>query len=202
MVIGSDQYKCFSDTAYVTVAVGSYPTVNLGTGALVVAGTPVVMDPILTNGPFLNYTWTPVQNLSCTNCPKPIATINTNITYKLEVENVYGCMASDTISYTVQCEEASQLFVPNAFSPDNDGLNDVLMVRGKGLASVKYFRIFNRWGQLVFEKNNFNPNDPNHGWDGKVNGVPANPEVYVYTAEVVCTAGGVFVKKGNVTLFR
>jgi gliding motility-associated-like protein len=202
MVIGSDQYKCFSDTAYVTVAVGSYPTVNLGSGALVVAGTPVVMDPILTNGPFLNYTWTPVQNLSCTNCPKPIATINTNITYKLEVENVYGCMASDTISYTVQCEEASQLFVPNAFSPDNDGLNDVLMVRGKGLASVKYFRIFNRWGQLVFEKNNFNPNDPNHGWDGKVNGVPANPEVYVYTAEVVCTAGGVFVKKGNVTLFR
>jgi gliding motility-associated-like protein len=76
------------------------------------------------------------------------------------------------------------------------------MVRGKGLASVKYFRIFNRWGQLVFERNNIAANVAGEGWDGKVNGMPASPDVYVYTVEVICTAGANFVKKGNVTLFR
>jgi hypothetical protein len=76
------------------------------------------------------------------------------------------------------------------------------MIRGKGLATVRYFRVFNRWGQLVFERSNFNANDPQHGWDGKINGIPANPDVYVYTAEVVCTAGSNFIRKGNVTLVR
>ena len=201
-LIGKDAYDCFADTALVTVAVGEYPVVNLGSGSLVVAGTQVTMNPILTNGPFKNYVWTPFTDLSCNNCPRPVATINTNISYKLEAENIYGCKGSDTINYTVTCEEAVQLYVPNAFSPDGDGLNDVLMIRGKGLAAIKYFRIFNRWGQLVFERNNVAANDPGQGWDGRVNGKPANPDVYVYTAEVVCTGGSVFEKKGNVTLFR
>lgn len=201
-VIGRDAYNCFADTGYITVAVGNYPVVDLGSGGTVVAGTPVTFSPQLGNGPFKSYTWTPFTSLSCNNCPQPVATINNDITYKLEVENVYGCKASDTIIYKVICEEATQVFIPNAFSPDNDGLNDVLMVRGKGLSRVKYFRIFNRWGQLVFERNNFNANDPQQGWDGKINGVPANPGVFVYTAEVVCTAGASFIKKGNVTLVR
>lgn len=201
-VIGGDPYNCFADTAYVSVAVGNYPTVDLGTGTTVVAGTNITMNPILTNGPIKSYTWTPAINLSCSDCRQPVATINNNITYKLEVQNIYGCKASDTIIYKVTCEEASQVYIPNAFSPDGDGLNDVFMVRGRGIASVKYLRVFNRWGQLVFEKNNFNANDAQMGWDGRVNGITANPDVYVYTAEMICTAGSTFIKKGNVTLVR
>jgi large repetitive protein len=117
------------------------------------------------------------------------------------VENAFGCIGSDTINFKVNCDP-NQLFIPNAFSPDGDGTNDVLMVRGKGISAVKYFRVFNRWGQLVFERNNINVNDPQQGWNGSINGVPAQPDVYVYTAEAVCTAGGTFVYKGNVTLVR
>ena len=201
-VIGGDAYKCFADTAYINVAVGKYPTVNIGTGGVVVAGTQVPFAPVLTNGPFKNYTWTPSTDLSCPNCANPIATINTNIIYKLDVENIFGCKASDTIQYQVRCEEALQVFIPTGFSPDGDGINDILMVRGKGLASVKYLRIFNRWGQLVFERENVKANDPSGGWDGRIKGILADPDVYVFTAELVCTAGGTFVQKGNITLVR
>ncbi|WP_207492637.1 PKD domain-containing protein [Aridibaculum aurantiacum] len=201
-VTARDPFNCFQSTASVIVAVGEYPTVNIGTGTTVVAGTQLQFDPVITNGPIRRYTWTPTTDLSCTNCPKPIATINNNITYKLEVENIYGCKGSDTIEYKIRCEEEAQVYIPNAFSPDGDGVNDIFMVRGKGLALVKYFRVFNRWGQLVFERSNFKANDPLSGWDGRVNGIAANADVYVYTAEMACTGGDVYVKKGNVTLVR
>ncbi len=201
-VIGRDIYNCFFDTAKVIVAVGEYPLVDIGTGTTVIAGTQVPFNPVITNGPIRRYTWTPTVDLSCSNCANPVASINNNITYKLEVENIYGCKGSDTIIYKIRCEEESQVFIPNAFSPDGDGVNDVFMLRGKGLALVKFFRVFNRWGQLVFERSNFNANDPKDGWDGKVNGIPAAPEVYVYTAELACTGGDVYVRKGNVTLVR
>lgn len=201
-VTGSDMYNCFTSTAVVRVVVGPYPTVNLGTGRQVVAGSKITLQPQVTNGPIAVYTWQPATDLSCSNCLQPVATINNNITYRLEVVNIWGCSASDTIQYTIRCEEASQVYLPNAFSPDGDGLNDQFVVRGRGLATVKYFRVFNRWGQMIFEKNNFNANDPRYGWDGKVNGMPASPDVYVYTAEMMCTGGEVYVKKGNVTLVR
>lgn len=200
-VVCFDAENCFTDTGYVTVAVGYNPTVSLPAGSLVVAGTQIVLTPALTGGPFARYTWTPNQDLSCNNCPNPVATINNNILYKLEVETIYGCTATDTVGYTVLCQK-DQVFIPNAFSPDGDGVNDILMVRGKGVSTVKSFRIFNRYGQVVFEKQNFSANDPSAGWDGKVNGVPASPDVYVFTAEVLCTAGANYVYKGNITLFR
>jgi len=200
-VIAFDQFNCFSDTGFVRVAVGPYPTVDLGTGTTVIAGTNVNLNATITGGPIASYRWTPTRDLSCTNCGNPLATINTNILYKLEVENIYGCTASDTISFKVNCD-ISQVFIPNAFSPDGDGINDILMVRAKGIAQVKYFRVFNRWGQLVFERSNINANDPQQGWNGKINGAAANPDVYVYTAEAICTAGGTYVYKGNVTLVR
>jgi gliding motility-associated-like protein len=200
-VIGFDAENCFTDTAFVTVAVGYNPTVNLTPGSLVVAGTQIIMQPLLTGGPFSRYIWTPNRDLSCNDCPNPVVTINNNIQYKLEVETIYGCTASDTATYTVQCQQ-DQVYIPNAFSPDGDGINDILMVRGKGVARVKSFRIFNRFGQVVFEKQNFDANDPGSGWDGRVNGVPASPDVYVFMAEVLCTAGATYNYKGNVTLFR
>jgi gliding motility-associated-like protein len=94
-----------------------------------------------------------------------------------------------------------QVFIPNAFSPDGDGLNDIFMIRGRGI-TVKSFRIFNRWGEMVFEKQNFFPDDPKFGWDGKVKGVPATPDVFVYTAEIFCDNGIPYTYKGNVTILK
>jgi len=201
-VVGSDADNCFTDTAFVTIGVGYNPTLQLPQGGLLVAGTAVNLQPVvLTGGPFARYTWTPATGLSCTNCPNPVATINNNIEYRLQVQTIYGCTATDTVGFTVRCQP-DQVYIPNAFSPDGDGVNDVFMVRGKGVARVKSFRVFNRFGQVVFERSNFNANDPANGWNGRIFNVPASPDVYVYTAEVICTAGAEYTYKGNVTLFR
>jgi large repetitive protein len=200
-VVGHDGFNCFSDTAYVTVAVGKYPDVDLGPDLVLSTGTLHPLNTIITNGPIRNWLWTPSTDLSCATCSLPIANIKKDITYSVKVTTAYGCSASDTIFIKTFCTE-SQVFIPNAFTPDGDGINDVFMVRAKGIVSVKSFRIFNRWGEVVFEKDNFPPNNPAYGWKGKVNAVETGPEVYVYTAEVVCENGSVYTYKGNVSILK
>jgi gliding motility-associated-like protein len=199
-IVGFDSYNCFTDTAYTVVAVGNYPTVELGKGDTVVAGTAINFNPILTNGPFKNFYWTPTTGLSPNNAQSPVATINTAITYTLVAENIYGCTGTDTISYNVFCSKDDQVYIPNAFSPDGDGVNDVFMVYGKGI-KIDYFKVYNRWGQVVFDGgSNYLPNLPQYGWNGKVGGKPATQDVYVYMVQLKCTAGGTFTYKGNVSL--
>ena len=200
-VIGFDGYNCFADTAFVLVEVGKIPTVRLGADATLAAGTLFTLNTTITNGPIAQWSWTPTANLSCTNCPAPIATIKKAITYTVKVTTHFGCTASDAIGIKTFCE-STQVFIPNAFTPDNDGLNDILMVRGKGIANVKYFRIFNRWGELIFEKNNFAANDVRFAWDGKIRGVVGPPDVFVYMAEVICESGESYLYKGNTSSIK
>lgn len=199
-VIGYDAYHCFTDTGHVTVVVGPVPTVEIGQDISTQTGATVTLHPATQNGPIVSWVWTPATNLSCTDCPAPVASITNNTTYTVTVTNNFGCRATDRVSINVFCQKA-QVFVPNAFTPDGDGLNDILMIRGSGI-SVKTFRIFNRWGELIFERTNFNPNDPKFGWDGKIRGVPATPDVFVYTAEVICDNGITYVYKGNTTVLK
>jgi len=199
-VIGYDGKNCFTDTNFVKITVGPKPTVNLGADLNLSTGTITNLHAVTQNGPITSWSWAPSTGLSCTNCPSPVLRVTDNISYVVTVVNNYGCMASDNISIFTFCQN-SQVFIPNAFTPDGDGLNDILMVRGTGIF-VKSFRIFNRWGELVFEKQNFNPNDKKYGWDGKVKGVPATPDVFVYTAEVICDNGVNYTYKGNSTLLK
>lgn len=76
------------------------------------------------------------------------------------------------------------------------------MVQGQNIYVVKSFRVFNRWGELVFEKLNISPNNPGFGWDGKIRGVPASPDVFVYTAEIMCDGEKASFFKGNVSLLK
>ncbi|MEO7523521.1 MAG: PKD domain-containing protein, partial [Ferruginibacter sp.] len=178
-VIGYDAFHCFTDTGYVTIVVGPQPSVNIGADLNTVNGTPTTFHPVIQNGPVTQYTWTPATELSCSDCPSPTAVIHNNIVYTLRVVNSFGCSAVDSIFVTAMCQKA-EVFVPNAFTPDGDGLNDVLMIRGSGIR-IKSFRVFNRWGVMIFERQNFNPNDIKYGWDGKVRAVAATPDVYIYT---------------------
>ncbi len=200
-VVGYDGFNCFTDTAFVLVGVGQYPTIDLGPDLTLATGTIHPLNSTVTNGPVGTWMWTPSTDLSCNTCPLPSAFIKKDITYIVNIENVYGCAASDTINIKVFCEE-SQVFIPNAFTPDGDGINDILMVRGKGIVSVRSFRIFNRWGEVVFEKANFAPNLPAFGWDGRIKGVVGPPDVFVYTADVVCENGQSFIYKGNVSILK
>lgn len=200
-VVGYDGYNCFTDTAFITVGVGQYPTVNLGPDVTLATGSLHPLTSVITNGPIQNWNWLPTTNLSCVTCPRPIAEVKKDITYSVVVTTPYGCSASDTINIKTFCKDG-QVFIPNAFTPDGDGINDKLMVRASGIVIVKYFRIFNRWGDLIFERDNFRPNDQLYGWDGKVRGVVSGPEVFVYTCEVLCENGSSFTYKGNVSIIK
>jgi gliding motility-associated-like protein len=94
------------------------------------------------------------------------------------------------------------VFLPNTFTPNGDGQNDIFYIRGRGIKTIKVFRIFNRWGEQVFERTDLNTEDPSSGWDGRYKGVPLNPDVFIYYAEMVCDTNEPFTLKGNVTLLR
>ncbi|HFA50174.1 MAG TPA: gliding motility-associated C-terminal domain-containing protein [Bacteroidetes bacterium] len=98
----------------------------------------------------------------------------------------------------------TDIYVPNAFSPNGDGINDIFQIYagGNGIAKVNSFRIFSRWGESVFEYFDFQPNDPQFGWDGKHKGQEMNPAVFAWFAEVELIDGDVRLLKGDVTLLR
>jgi len=108
---------------------------------------------------------------------------------------------SDSVFVRVRCNGDS-VFIPNTFTPNGDGLNDVFYPRGKGIAYVSSFRIFNRWGELVFERNNFMLNDEHNGWDGTYKGRQLSPDVYMYTISSRCANGEIIEWKGDVTLVK
>jgi gliding motility-associated-like protein len=105
------------------------------------------------------------------------------------------------VQVIVICKNAN-VFVPNTFSPNGDGSNDVFYVRGKGLDRVKSLRIFNRWGEVVFEQSNFPVNDPNYGWKGTYKNHKPVPDVYVYQVEVFCENSQIIRFEGNVALIQ
>jgi gliding motility-associated-like protein len=200
-VIGYDNHQCFQDTGEVKVVVNPAPKIELGPDVVLSTGSTHQFTPITVKGPIVSWLWSPAENLSCTACETPTAEVKKNMTYRAAVTNEFGCTAIDSVNIKPFCN-GSQVFIPNAFTPDGDGLNDILLVRGKGIALVRSFRIYSRWGELVFERRNFLPNDPSFGWDGKIKGVTGAPEVYVFTAEVVCENDLIYTYKGNATLLK
>ena len=147
-----------------------------------------------TGGQF--YTWTPSTGLSDPNIFNPVATVTDNINYVVTVSNAAGCIAMDTISVTVYKVPAG-LYIPNAFTPNGDGLNDVFRPIALGIKKINYFKIFNRWGQLIFSTT-----EQNRGWDGIFKGHPQDAAVYVWIIEGIDYQDKKITKKGTVTLIR
>ncbi|HVB03135.1 MAG TPA: PKD domain-containing protein [Chitinophagaceae bacterium] len=200
MVIGSDSNHCFSDTAEVTVQVNPLPQVNAGPNQTVTVGSVVQLNAYA-SGIITAWQWNPTDYLSCTNCANPISVPKNSVTYEVTATNNFGCQDSASVTIHLICSHGV-VYIPNTFTPNGDGMNDVFYPRGKGVKIVNYFRVFNRWGQLVFERDNFNINDINSGWDGTYKGQPLTPDVFTYVTEMVCDNNEVFMLKGNVTLLR
>jgi gliding motility-associated-like protein len=209
-ITGYDSHYCFTDTTSIIVSIGVSPTINVGVGDSGVAGRVVVLTPLsVTNGPFKSFSWKVIRGngtVACLNniCDSVQLAINSDVTFQVTAVTNLGCVATDTIHYTAFCDQDDdQVYIPTGFSPDGDGLNDVFMVQGKGIM-VESFKVFNRWGQLVFDGgSNFAPGVAAHGWDGTFNGKPVEEDVYVYVAKVTCTAANTsYFRKGSVTLIR
>lgn len=200
-VTGKDSRNCFMDTASVTMKIYPVPSLQIIQKNITAnAGFPVKIETI--SSPDITYwKWTPALGLDSPYIGSPTATPKNNITYQVVATNEGNCNVTEEITLTVTCD-GKNVFVPNTFSPNNDGMNDMFFPRGKGVFGIKSFRVFNRWGNMVFEKVNFNVNSPSEGWNGLFQGKPQAMDVYVYMMEVVCDNGTINKINGNVTLLR
>lgn len=193
------QGDCFSDTGYITVFVYPMPTVNAGTDQAVFAGNSAQLFANSTHT--TRYLWTPADGLNCTDCQNPVATPGQTTTYTVAVSNNFGCQAEDDVTVSVKCDN-STLYFANTFTPNGDGNNDRFYPQGKGLSEVTRFRIYNRWGEVVFDAQHIALNNEMQGWDGTYKGQPLSPDVFVYIADAICTTGEPMQLKGDISLIR
>ncbi|MBK7359544.1 MAG: gliding motility-associated C-terminal domain-containing protein [Saprospiraceae bacterium] len=144
------------------------------------------------------YSWKPNDgSLSDSSIYNPIATPTKTTSYTVTIVDENGCTASATITIIVNdCSES--VFVPNAFSPNNDSKNDILFVRSRSSAVTEIdFQIYNRWGERVFKTT-----DINIGWDGRYKGELLSPDVFGYGLKFKCFENKEYSKKGNITLLK
>jgi gliding motility-associated-like protein len=140
------------------------------------------------------YSWTPSYALSCTNCPSTVASPTVTTTYYVTITDTSGCSKIDSVVIVVRV--CGSLYLPNVFSPNGDGYNDVLYVYGNCIQTMELM-IFDRWGNKVFEST-----DPKTGWDGTYKGSPMNADSYVYTLKIIDFDNNTTFKKGTITLMR
>ena len=178
--------------------------VNLGNDILLEAGGNAVIEPEIFNGlaPFI-YVWQPADStLSCADCLNPVVSnIDFDKRFDFIVTDANGCTGEDFIM--IRTRKVKEIFVANAFTPNNDGNNDALFVQGNPfVAKVKTFRVFDRWGEIVFEATDVEPNDATLGWDGTYKGQPMNSNSFVWFAEIEYADGEVRTYQGGTVLIR
>lgn len=192
-VIGEDVNGCTAtDTALVLV---------LQPAPVTVWDTTIVIGEVVNigidYGPLYNYVWNPTTYLSCPTCPVTVAQPLVDMTYDVTISDIYGCYTSNS-TYIIYVDPETTCDLPSAFNPGNDGPNSVLYVRGWGLKELEEFKIYNRWGEVVYE----NPGDLSQGWDGYYKGVLQNPDNYVYSVVVKTYTDETLTLSGTVTLIR
>ncbi|HMN88568.1 MAG TPA: gliding motility-associated C-terminal domain-containing protein, partial [Saprospiraceae bacterium] len=206
LLVAQDIYGCEWDTT-ITIEPITPVQVNLGGNRIVRLGEDVQLEAMLNlpSNMIRSVQWLNPERLSCADCLTPrIEALMEPLTPAIFVTDMNGCTAQASINIFINKER--RVFVPTAFSPNGDGSNDRLVFfGGPDVRSVKSMQIFTRWGEKVFEKRDFQPNDPEYGWDGTFRGAgnrTLNPGVFVYVAEVEFIDGEVEIFKGDVTLIK
>ncbi len=146
--------------------------------------------------------WSPSEHLSCSDCPNPIVSgLENETSYTVSYATKNGCTASATIRIQVI---RRGIWLPNAFSPNGDHINDWFypIVADDSYHEINYLSIYNRWGEQVFHKEHFQPNDPTQGWDGTFNNQKLNPAVFVFVVEVEWNNGETRKLWGDISLIR
>jgi gliding motility-associated-like protein len=185
---------CDSLIRTVTLTVNTRPTIRLSKSNDINC---VIASARLNVAGGVRYLWSPAASLSDATVYNPVATPTATTVYSVEVTAANGCEAADSIRVIVAPILTANTFpVPNAFSPNNDGLNDCFGVKHWGAVSNFTLEIFNRWGQRVFSTTN-----SNECWNGTFNGVQQDPGTFAYriTAQTIC---GKIVREGAMYLIR
>ena len=181
---------CVSDTVKKNIVINKvYPFA--GNDTIIATGQPLQLNA---SGGTV-YSWQPATGLNDTNIDNPIAVLQKDQAYVVSIRNDDGCEGRDTIRIKVY--KGPDLYVPSAFTPDHNGLNDVFRVTAPGFKQLDYFRVYDRWGKLVFETR-----DISKGWDGTLHGVEQSTGVYVWIVKGTDYRNESLFKKGTVTLIR
>jgi gliding motility-associated-like protein len=176
-VYGIDAKGCKSDTANASVIVHPLPVVDLGADQVVNRHTRISLSPKVSND-IKYFRWNQDTSLSCLDCPDPAVTIRKPSRFELKVTTEWGCESTDEIIFNINCS-GTFLYVPNAFTPNGDGQNDLFTPFRSRFIETINFNVFNRWGQLVFTTT-----DPQINWDGgNQAGKDVSDGVYYYTCE-------------------
>ncbi len=201
-VIARDTRNCFVDTGFITVKVNALPQVDAGADRSISRGGAIELIPTVSQD-VTEVIWTPTgsvfRNTGNGISVKPLSTTE----YTATAKNAAGCIASDKITVAVTDAIAeSDIFIPNTFSPNGDGANDIFYPRSAGSIKINRMKIMNRNGATMFEKYNFFTNDVSSAWDGTYKGMVTQSDVYVYAIEITGADGKVKVISGNVSLMR
>ncbi|SDE50390.1 gliding motility-associated C-terminal domain-containing protein [Dyadobacter soli] len=187
-----------TQTDTVQVRVSPKIEVNVTPDAIIEYNVPFQLNansPQIINYAAATFLWTPSDGLNDANIKSPIAILRENQTYTVDVTSDLGCTGSATVNLSIKRQES--IAIPTAFSPNGDGKNEVLIPVVNDIESIRYFRIYNRWGQLVFFTDQLNT-----GWDGSFKGATAISGTYVYEIEGISTKGRVINKRGAVMLLQ
>jgi len=173
--------------------------VDLGDELLVQLGDRFQLDPII-NIP-LSEVDTFIWNAITIEEFNPWLEPTESTIYSLKIINENGCEGEDEVKVLVKKDRL--VYLPNIFTPNNDGVNDFFLPKfGKGVQKVNTFQVFDRWGELIFEKANFEPDDISAAWDGRLRGEALNNGVFVYFLELEFIDGRKEIYSGDVTLMK
>ena len=192
-------------TEIILVNAAIHLNVELGNNQIIELGSSATLQAIV-NVPFdsiLSVAWTPpFDTTDCTTCLTQVVAPFVSTTYSVLVEALNGCTDEDKV--TIIVDRRRHLYIPNVFSPNGDGENDFFGILAKAgtVRSIKSLQVYDRWGEAVYVNTNFAPNNPAIGWDGKLNGQPMAPAVFVWVVEVEFIDGVVEVFSGDVSLLR
>lgn len=165
-------------------------------------GEQVRLSPQITSeSPLVSFFWkvSPFNNLNCNTCENIEIYPEISTVLTLSVENEDGCV--DQEQTRIEVNDFEILF-PNVFSPNGDGINDTFYFQGRSTHTVSVLRIFDRWGDLVYEKENIMTNDPSSGWNGTIGKKIANSGTYIWQAEFVAKNRQSEIRSGSVLLMR
>lgn len=194
-----DANGCMTDTTSALEA-RVIPIIDAGADTVIDLAESILLSPVA-NVPLDSVIWSPTDGLSCTDCPFPKATPYFSTTYTLSVTSLDGCTTLDSVFIAV--EDVRDVFIPNAFSPNNDGINDALFVYGgPEVEQILNFKVFNRWGSLIAENEDILPNSNQAAWDGRFNGEVLGADIFVWSAEILFVDGVIRTYSGDVLLLK
>lgn len=178
-------------------------TVDAGMDETIVFGDSTRLVAAIANAQGdVEYVWSaPYEGtLSCTECPDPYARPQFTIDYEIYIIDANGCEATDRIRVLV--DKPKLAIVPSGFTPNGDGVNDLLLVHGRPGTQVLQYQVFDRWGELVFTATDFPVNDETVGWDGRLKGQTMNSGVFIWVINVRHEDGIEEIIRGQTTLIR